>query len=89
MKELVNYMDMAVREALPDLLELRQDICKCEDCQCDIIAYALNQLPPKYVVSERGHIHTKVDFAEIQHDVDVTTVILQGINTVGKRPRHK
>ena len=48
MKELVNYMEMAVREELPKLMGMREDICKCEDCQCDIIAYALNKLPSKY-----------------------------------------
>ncbi len=89
MKQLVNYMEAAVREELPVLLSQRQDICKCEDCLYDILAYALNRLPPKYVVSERGHVHTKVDFAEIQHEVDITTVVLQGMDTIGKRTRHK
>jgi len=89
MRELINYMEQVVKDELPRLIDLRKDVCTCENCQLDIIAYALNQLPPKYVVSERGHVHTKIDFVEIQHETDVTRVILQGINTIGKRPRHQ
>ena len=33
--------------------------CTCEACRNDIIAYALNQLPPKYVATRKGEVYSR------------------------------
>lgn len=62
--------------------------CTCERCRSDIVAYALNQLPPKYVATAKGEVYSKVYTLSIQHDADVMAAITQGAKLVEKYPRH-
>ena len=43
-----NVMEILV-EQMYSSIESTLDCCACPLCKADIIAYALNQLPPKYV----------------------------------------
>lgn len=83
-----NYMEKVVRETLAKLLKDREDICKCEKCVADMIAYALNRLPPKYMVTDRGYIFLKLREIETQFQVDVLEAILEAIQVVSKKPEH-
>lgn len=62
--------------------------CTCERCRSDIVAYALNQLPPKYVATAKGEAYSKVYTLSVQHDADVMAAITQGAKLVEKHPRH-
>ena len=48
MSEYKNIMEDLVLEEFENAAQTL-GCCTCEDCRNDIIAYALNQLPPKYV----------------------------------------
>ena len=89
MAKLTNYMEFIVREELKGVLAGRPDVCECRNCQLDIMAFALNQLPPHYVASEGGHIHTMVNIASAQLKTQVLVAIVNAINAVAKHPRHK
>ncbi len=84
-----NYLEEVVNEQIDKILFDRKDICKCEQCRLDMLTHALNHLPPKYVVSQRGHIHTKLDELSIQFQADIIREILKAIRIIAKRPRHK
>ncbi len=47
---LVNAMETIVIDELDRLLLLEEysDICRCQDCILDIVAYSLNHLKPSY-----------------------------------------
>ena len=58
--KLKNYMEEVVDRKLKELLQDRNDVCQCKHCRLDIMAIALNDLPPRYIVSEKGEVYSKV-----------------------------
>ena len=84
---LKNYMEDSVAALIPTVVG-EMDICQCEQCKMDILAYALNQLPPKYVVTRKGHLYTEVNSMHTQFDTDIMMAINQGAKLVGDNPRH-
>ena len=84
---LKNYMEDCVLSMLPKVLE-NAEICKCERCQKDIMAFALNRLTPKYVVTEEGEVFAKLGAFSIQYEANVITAIGTGVKIVGENPRH-
>ena len=85
---LMNYMEMIVEKNMAGQLTGRKDICKCERCRLDVFAHALNHLPSKYVVTEKGSIYTKLSEMEYQLNADVTREVFKAIEVVRKNKRH-
>lgn len=83
-----NFMEDAVMHQLDGVLAKYPDICHCEQCKSDIAALALNQLPPKYVSTERGEIFSRVGEMETQNSVEILQAILKAIAVVRAHPRH-
>lgn len=83
-----NYMEDIVKDILDSLLAEKENICKCEKCRLDITAWALNRLSPKYVVSNRGRIFTKLQEVEVQFRADVTRELAKAISRISKNPQH-
>ena len=48
---LQNYTETMVREVLGEY-KSKEKICECERCKEDIVAAVLNQMPPKYFLSD-------------------------------------
>ncbi|MBP2651162.1 MAG: Late competence development protein ComFB [Firmicutes bacterium] len=87
--ELKNSMEAVVRQALDELLDDYSEICKCERCRYDIMALALNVLPPKYVVSDRGAVLTRLSGLEQQFKVNVVCAVTNAIDIVKSKPHHR
>lgn len=88
MRKYHNLMEALV-EAAFDELKPRLDCCTCEQCRNDIIAYALNQLRPKYVSTDKGAVYTKIDaLLNNQPTADIITAIIAGVNVVRGHERH-
>lgn len=62
--------------------------CTCEKCRCDIIAYALNLLPPKYVVTDKGEVYSKTFILRNQHRTDIMAALAKAAAVVRENPRH-
>jgi competence protein ComFB len=62
--------------------------CKCSRCKLDIIAYALNHLPPKYVITSEGELIAHLEAENTQFDTDLTTLIIQASKIVAANPHH-
>lgn len=86
--KLHNYMENVVISVLNHLLTKKDDICKCEKCKMDIAAIALNNLPAKYVVTEKGELYTKLNEMEIQFEADVVKELVKAIDIVSKSTQH-
>lgn len=86
--KLKNYMEDAVQNIMSELLESRNSICKCSRCRLDVVAYALNHLPAKYVVTDKGHTYTRVAEMAQQFNADVVVALSKAIRHVAKNPRH-
>ncbi len=72
---------------LDEILEFK-DSCGCERCRSDVKALALNNLPPKYVVTDKGYVYTKVNELATQFRTDITVAITNAMKVVSKKPRH-
>lgn len=81
-------MEDAVHDTLTEMLGKRSNLCKCSRCKLDIMAFALNHLPPKYVVTDKGHTYTRVAEMAQQFNADLVVAISKGLKHVGKNPRH-
>ncbi|MCH4239713.1 MAG: late competence development ComFB family protein [Oscillospiraceae bacterium] len=82
-----NIMEDMV-EQVYDKIKDQLDCCQCQCCRNDIIAYALNQLPPHYVVSHEGKLYAKMYLMKEQHSMDITSALTKGAMLVREHPRH-
>lgn len=85
--QLKNYMEDAVEQMMDRILK-DIDVCKCERCRMDIKALALNNLPPKYVVTEEGELYVKTNELVRQFEVDIIKAITMAAMKVKENPRH-
>ena len=88
MVEIHNYMEEVVKDVWEKFFLEKEDLCRCERCLSDIMAFALNRLPPKYVVTQKGRVYAKLDELKLQKKVDVIRSITEAIKVVKENPRH-
>jgi len=85
--ELKNLMEILVEckyEEVKDALE----VCTCDQCRLDVLSYALNRLPAKYVVTDKGEALAKVSSMSLQFDSDILCALTMGAKIVREHPRH-
>lgn len=83
-----NYMEEVVYGMFDDVLK-DLNVCTCEKCRMDIAAIALNQLPAKYIVTEKGELYSKINTLRQQFEVDVISAITKAAVLVKRTPRHE
>lgn len=83
-----NYMEKMAEEELEMLLNERKDVCKCQKCVMDMMVFALNRLPPKYVITDKGRMYTKLKEQELQFKTDVVKELTKAIDIISKNPEH-
>ena len=70
--------------------EESKKFCTCNQCRVDVICYALNRLPPHYIVSHRGVSRARRDIVSIkqqQQTADVVAMIHEGLKKVSHNQR--
>lgn len=84
-----------VRNVSEDLVEIylddcikKSDMCNCARCRADVKAFALNTLPPRYVVTDFGDALTRALSLSIQFQADIISTIIQSIKLVKEKPHH-
>ena len=87
MKQLRNYTEEAVTRYLEKWYK-DTDACQCEGCRLDVMALMLNNLPPKYVVTDTGALYAQMGDFDQQSKIDLMSEMTQAVQTVQKRPRH-
>ncbi|MDR1700122.1 MAG: late competence development ComFB family protein [Lachnoclostridium sp.] len=85
--ELHNLMETIIADRY-DKMKNEYAQCQCEQCELDIKAFALNRLPSKYFVSEKGALFAKLDFLTIEFEAMITTELMLAFETIGSKPRH-
>lgn len=83
-----NITEAIVEEVYSDVKD-SLGVCDCEQCTADILAFALNQLPPRYVVSQVGAAAMKVQALTFQNNADVKSAIYKGADVIRQHPRHE
>lgn len=84
---LKNIMEEVVWSVIDQIVPTCE-CCKCERCRMDIASYALNRLPPRYVVTMEGELLSKFTSTNGQDGLDVTTAVVQAITIVKENPKH-
>lgn len=82
--DVVNIMEDAVLGKLDETLS-RFRCCRCDRCKKDIVALALNKLPPRYQVVTAGSPELDLD---PQMNAQVISALIQAVVQVRAKPRH-
>lgn len=87
--QLVNFMEEAVKRGLDELMEEPSYRALSLDgkTRMDILAYALNRLPPRYVVTEKGSLYTRAEELRQQFKTDIVVELSKAIKHVSAHPR--
>ena len=84
--KLHNFMETAVNRIYEDMISSDENIPNGEKVRLDIMAIALNNLPPKYTVTEKGNLFTKVNTIEQQFRTDIICEIMKAMEIVSQNP---
>ena len=82
-----NIMQLLVEEKADQYMTLF-GLCRCSRCRNDVLALALNQLPPKYVVMPVRELTPRLSIYEGRFNSAVTAQILRACKEVLEHPRH-
>jgi len=83
---LYNVTEKLVLDRLEATLK-KMNCCRCDRCKEDIVAIALNNLKPKYIVANKDNIKEKIhEYDEMGREV--TTEVIKAVLKVRKNPRH-
>ncbi len=86
--QLKNYMEDLVESTIEEIYGTDDAPCGCERCRLDVKAFALNQLPPSYAVTNKGYAFNRVHELETQYKTDVTVAVAKAMKFVREHPRH-
>jgi len=86
-KQLRNFTESAVKLYM-DRWYKEADVCQCDTCRMDVMAIMLNNLKPKYVVTDTGALYAQLDDFDPQYKIDFMTVMSQAAQIVKNNPRH-
>ena len=85
--KLKNLIEDHVVEAYATLRPHFPDFCGCEICRADVIVYALNRLPSRYVATLEGTVVTEVNLDKQQGRTAIDVAVMDGFKRVARSPR--
>ncbi len=82
-------MEEAVLKTLDEMLSepSYSDFKPSEKEKLDVMAITLNRVPPRYIVSDRGHLFSRVEELRQQFKTDLLVELTRAIEQVRKNPR--
>lgn len=83
----INVMQLLVEEKADEYMKMF-GICCCDKCRVDVRAYALNHLPPKYVVLSQHERVPRLTVYENRFASDITAQLIQACKKVMLTPHH-
>ena len=86
--ELRNVMESLVASTLDEVLSRSPEICSCDRCRLDMLAFALNNLPPRYIVEDPEGIHAHLEAITAPFRGDVHYNVGRAVQMVSTRPHH-
>lgn len=84
---IVNLMERHADDAYDRLNGAIKEFKDSPEHREDVIVYALNRLPPKYVVTNEGTVVTGVALDSDQHRTAIEVQVLEAMRHVARRPR--
>ena len=87
MMKLKNAVEDHVVDSYQSLRPHFPEFCGCEMCRADVIVYALNRLPPRYVATLEGTVVTEVNLDKQQGRASIDVAVMDGFRRVSMSPR--
>jgi competence protein ComFB len=87
--DIKNFLEEGVASYVDEALAEDDDFCKCRRCRLDVMALALNELKPKYVVTPKGYAFARSDELEAQFLADTIIAVRKAMVIVRDKPRHQ
>ncbi len=63
-------------------------LCSCDRCRIDVIALALSNLPPKYVVAREHEMVPMLSVCETKYNAAIVSQVMNACKVVMEHPRH-
>jgi competence protein ComFB len=82
-----NLVENHVAQVYGQLKSHFPTFCGCDTCRLDVLVYALNRLPPRYVIGHSGSVVTEIDLERDQNRAAIDVVVLDGLRKVTAAPR--
>ena len=86
--ELMNFMEGVVMAYVDEVIADDPDFCDCPRCRLDVLAIALNDVKPKYVVTTKGLAYARMGELQAQFRADTIVAVTRAIKIVKAHPRH-
>lgn len=88
MVEVINIMEKMVWDNLDGVVKQTPEVCDCERCRADMVAYALNHIKPKYVATEKGQVYARAGYLDNAVRVSLIAALAEAVRVVSEHPRH-
>ena len=82
-----NLVEQRVVSAYELLRPRFPEFCGCDICRTDVLVYALNRLPARYVAGREGTVVTELSLDKDQARATVDVAVMEGFRKVGLAPR--
>jgi len=82
-----NVVEERVVEAYDQIRGSFPGFCGCDLCRSDVIVYALNRLPARYVSTPEGLVMTEVRLEKEEDRAPIDVMVAEGIQRVSMAPR--
>jgi competence protein ComFB len=86
--ELVNFMEDVVATYVDEVIKNDKSFCGCPRCRLDVIAIALNDVRPKYVVTTKGYAYARMGELHAQFRADTIVAVTRAVRIVSRNPLH-
>lgn len=85
--KLKNLLEDHVIDGYATLRPHFPEFCGCDICKADVIVYALNRLPARYVATLEGSVVTEVSLDKQQGRTAIDVAVMDGFKRVMRSPR--
>lgn len=84
---LINIVEEVVRGKVREAMR-ETDMCRCNKCELNACAIALNNLKPKYVTTYKGQLLAKIGLMNPDYLMEVSIEVAKALRIVIQRPLH-
>lgn len=84
-----NVVEDHVRASVEALRSHFPDFCPCGEALCtdDVMVFALNRIPPRYVTTREGQAVTEVSLEKQQQRAEIDVIVMEALRKVSMAPR--
>lgn len=84
---LQNMVEEHVVDAYSSLAGHFPNFCGCDTCRADVLVFALNRLPARYVATTEGTAVTEFNLDKDQMRATIDVTMMDGFKKVSSAPR--